>query len=163
MQMRFAGMVMAAMLLMGAAAARAADGPLPSFQVQTRDKRPVSSADIAPEQKWLLVYVSPNCRSCETLVRALPKWQSAALLARTVLVVGGPTGEASAWVDRMIAPELPTLIWYADPQGAAHAALELTGAPVLLGIERGEVQWQLGGVLNSPAALESVVRSWVER
>ena len=41
-------------------------------------------------------------------------------------------------------------------------ALDLRGTPVLIGVERGEINWTIGGVLNDPGALESVVRKWVE-
>lgn len=151
-----------AVLLCGAAAVHAQDRPLPEFQVVAPDSRPVASAAIAPQNRWLLIYVSPGCRSCDALVRTLPKWQSPALLARTVLVVGGRPEAARAWVETMIAPELSGIAWYGDPDGNARAALELPGAPVLVGVQAGQVEWQLGGVLNSPSALESVVRSWVE-
>jgi len=61
----------------------------------------------------------------------------------------------------MLPPDLQ-LTWYADPERVAATALELSGAPVLIGVRNGAVEWQVGGVLNDPAALESVVRSWVE-
>lgn len=142
--------------------ASAQQGGLPAFSVHTPDGREVPSSALTTEQKWLLVYVSPGCRACETFMRALPGWQSPALLSRLVLVVGGKTPQAQAWIQKTLAPELSALTWYTDPDRQAWDALELPGAPVLMGIQWGKVEWQLGGVLNDPAALTSVVRSWVE-
>jgi len=155
-------MAMAA-VLSAALPADAQERALPAFEVQAPSGQAVASSALAPQEKWLLIYVSSGCRACETLVRALPKWQSAALLGRTVLVVGGAPEAAAAWVQRLVTPELPTMLWYGDASREAEQALALSGAPVLIGVQKGEVEWQLSGVLNSPAALESVIRSWVER
>jgi hypothetical protein len=43
------------------------------------------------------------------------------------------------------------------------SALRLTGTPVLVGVKQGMIQWAISGVLNDPAALESAVKTWVDR
>jgi hypothetical protein len=143
------------------AAAAAQDRPLPDFLVQDPDGHDIASSVMAAQAKWLLIYVTPDCRPCNTLLRAMPRWRANGLSSRVVLVVSGPRPAAKQWVEKMLAPELQ-LTWYADPDRAAARALELSGAPVLIGVRNGAVEWQVGGVLNDPAALESVVRSWVE-
>ena len=58
--------------------------------------------------------------------------------------------------------DYPSVRWLADPDGAAWKALRLTGTPFILGIKDSQIVWSLAGVLNDPAVLESVIRSWVE-
>jgi hypothetical protein len=145
-----------------ASVAAAQDRALPEFIVRNSADQEVASTVMSVQPKWLLVYVSPDCRPCNTLMRALPKWQSAELMVRVVLVVAAKHADAKAWIEKSLPPEMHGLTWYADPERQAGRALELTGAPVLVGVRNGILEWQLGGVLNSPSALESVVRSWVE-
>jgi hypothetical protein len=149
-------------LVLTAAAASAQDRALPDFLVRHPDGHEVASAVMSAQPKWLLVYLTPDCRPCNTFLRALPKWQSPGLAVRLVLVIAGPRTEAKAWLDKVLPADMEAPTWYADPERAAAKALELTGAPVLVGVRNGILEWELGGVLNDPAALESVVRSWVE-
>lgn len=151
-----------AVFVFQAALSAAQEERLPEFVVQRQDGAPVTSEQMAPESKWLLIYLNPSCRACDTLMRALPKWQTPALMSRLVLVVGGKPAEAAAYVAKSLPEEMAGLRWYHDADRAAAHALELIGAPMLFGVQDGEIEWQLGGVLNDPAALESVVRSWVE-
>jgi len=145
-----------------AAAASAQDRAVPEFIVRNSADQEVASSVMSAQPKWLLVYVSPDCRPCNTLLRALPKWQSAELMVRVVLVVSGKHADAKAWIEKSLPADMQSLTWYADPDRQAARALELTGAPVLMGVRNGNLEWQLGGVLSNPSALESVVRSWVE-
>lgn len=145
-----------------AAAAAAQDRAVPEFVVRNSADQEVASSVMSVQTKWLLVYMTPDCRPCNALMRSLPRWQSAELMVRVVLVVAGTHADAKAWIEKSLPADMHTLTWYADPARRAAKALELTGAPVLIGVRDGRMEWQLGGVLNSPAALESVVRSWVE-
>ena len=154
----------AVVLLLVAAGASAAEAQrLPAFQVAAPDGHKVESQAMTAEHKWLLIYLGPGCRPCESLLASLQTWQSPALMSRLVLVVGGHPAEGAAWVQKALPPELSGLRWYVDADREASTALELTGMPVLLGVLDGEVEWQVSGVLNNPSALESVVRSWVEQ
>lgn len=145
-----------------ASTASAQDRTVPEFVVRNSADQEVASSVMSAQPKWLLVYVAPDCRPCNTLMRALPKWQSAELMVRVVLVVAAKQPEAKAWIEKSLPEEMRDLTWYADPDRHAATALELTGAPVLVGVRNGNIEWQLAGVLNSPSALESVVRRWVE-
>jgi hypothetical protein len=146
----------------GAAAAQDRRQPLPEFTVVAAAGGEVASGALTHETRYLLVYVVPGCKPCESLVHALGKWQSPDLIARTVLIVQGPAADAQTFLSQRLAPELAAMPWYADPERKAAVALGLTGAPVLVGVRDGRIEWTLGGVLNNPAALESVVRTWVE-
>jgi hypothetical protein len=113
---------------------------------------------LSTQPRWLLVYVSPDCRTCERLIESLKDWQSPNLASRTVVVV------RSSDAARYIAEHRSgfDVAWYADLQDDAWRSLELKNAPTLLGVEGGEIKWTISGVLNDPKTLESVVRRWVE-
>jgi len=89
-------------------------------------------------------------------------WESPAMAQRVVVLGGGQLEAAKAFVGGR-SHEWPAVRWFADPQGEAWRALRLTGTPYLLGIRDARITWSLAGVLNDPAALESVIRSWVEK
>ena len=44
---------------------------LPSFTVTSSDGAAVASTALSTQPRWLLVYVSPDCRSCERLIESL--------------------------------------------------------------------------------------------
>lgn len=136
--------------------------PLPPFSVVAADGTAHGSAALSAEPRWVLIYVTPGCRSCDRLLQALKDWQSPQLLARTVAIVRGPAPAAAAYVAERMPPEAAAVAWYADSADQAWHALDLKGAPVLVGVERGEIKWTISGVLNEPKSLESVVRTWVE-
>lgn len=156
-------MVVALTLLSAVPALAADDESLPSFTVRTATGETVASNALTTESKWLLIYVAPGCRPCDTLMHAMPRWTSQALLNRVVLVVGGPAEKAAEWIAAGLPAELSTMRWYVDAGREARTALGLQGAPVFIGVKDGQVEWQVAGVLGDPAAIESVVRSWVER
>lgn len=131
---------------------------LPSFTVTSSDGGAVASTVLSSQSRWLLIYVSPDCRSCERLIESLKEWQSPTLTSRIVVIV------RSSEATRFIAEHRSgfDVAWYADPQDDAWRSLELKSAPTLMGVEGGEIKWTVSGVLNDPKALESVIRKWVE-
>jgi hypothetical protein len=136
--------------------------PLPAFTVTSPSGAAVASTALSAQPRWVLIYVSPGCRSCDRLLQSLKEWQSPQLTSRTVVIVRGPSLEAAAYIAERMPPESAATAWYADEGSEAWQALSLKGTPVLIGVERGEINWTIGGVLNDPKALESVVRKWVE-
>lgn len=136
--------------------------PLPAFSVVTPAGEPVPSAVLAAEPRVLLIFVSGPCGPCGPLWNAMEQWQIDGLPGRTVVVVDGPPARASE-----MAASLPGALGavrvFADPDGSARQAMRLVNALTIVGLDRGRVRWGLAGVLNDPAALESVVRSWVAR
>jgi hypothetical protein len=76
--------------------------------------------------------------------------------------VGGPADQAASFVAGR-GDQFAAVRWFADPGEAAWRAMRFTGTPSLVGVRDGQIQWTIAGVLNDPKALESVVRSWVER
>jgi hypothetical protein len=160
--MRLRSAVLAAMLGMGAALTAFEERPLPPFTVTSAAGAPVASSALSGESRWVMLYVTPDCRSCTRVLRALKDWQSERLIARTVVVVRGRADQAAPYIAQQLPPEVAAIRWHADEEGQAWRALELKGTPVLMGIDNGKIKWTLAGVLNDPKALESVVRTWVE-
>lgn len=60
------------------------------------------------------------------------------------------------WSDK-----LPGVRWVADPENVVARELSVRGAPTLIGVNGTEVKWVLAGVLNDPAMVRDVVRSWI--
>jgi hypothetical protein len=117
---------------------------------------------LSAQQRWLLLYVTPGCRSCDQLMASLKEWHTPQLAARTVIVVRANPADAAEYVASHLPSEASDVPWYIDATSSAWQALALTGAPVLVGVESGQIKWTISGVLNDPLALEPVVRSWVE-
>lgn len=136
--------------------------PLPAFTITSPSGAAVTSAALSGQERWVLLYVSPDCRSCDRLLASLKDWQSPQLTSRTVVIVREPATGAAAYIAERLPAEVAAIAWYADERSEAWQALNLKGTPVLIGVERGEIDWTISGVLNDPKALESVVRRWVE-
>lgn len=155
--------LLAALLAAAAGAASAQQSqPLPAFEVTSLDGRTVKSDELTPNEKWLLVYVQPHCRPCEGLLRTFDGKESGAdHTGKVVVVVGGADAdEARRMADA--APWLPASSWYADPQKKAAAAAKLRGSPVVMGILRQRVEWNLTGVLADAKSVKSILGTWCE-
>ena len=149
-----------ALIVAAMPAAAQAKRPLPDFTVQGGNG-PVRSSALVGDGRALLIYLQPDCRPCDTLVQLLGEWQSDALIARTVLLVAGDMTQAERVV-KALPESVGNVRVYADRDGTAAAALQLSGAPVLVGIDERQSDWTVAGVLANVAMLESIVRSWVE-
>ena len=136
--------------------------PLPAFAMVMLDGAPTNSIAAAGGGTHLIVYVSPGSAPSDRLVRALKQWDSEALRARTLVIIGNNRADAQQWIDAAGADAL-AVRYAVDEGGEARRALKLTGAPHLLGIADGRIEWAISGVLNDPRMLESVVRTWVTR
>ncbi|PYQ42505.1 MAG: hypothetical protein DMF77_12695 [Acidobacteria bacterium] len=164
MPCRIRGSAAVLLLVLVAARPALAGKPLPGFQVLTLQGEARSSAQLAPHEQWLLLYVHPDCPSCPRLLETLEGWRLGEARGRVVLVVGAEPSIADAYV-RKAMPATPAeaerRTWYADPGGEAAKALHAEKVPILLGVRRGQIEWEISGVLNGPAALERVVRAWL--
>ena len=149
-------------LACGASAVAIERKPLPRFHALTPDGVALASDRLSIETRWLLVYLPPANPSSARLVSALVKWQNPAFVSRVVIIVGGPRDVAQAYIQKLTARSPAPYRWLADPQLEAGLALGNGGSPMLIGVDRGITEWSLAGVLDDPAALESVVRRWVE-
>ena len=137
--------------------------PLPAFTVSASSGQPTASGTVSGEGRSLIVYVTPGNTSCDRLLAALNEWRSDALLTRLVVIVAGDLEAARTYALARVGSEGAAYRWYADVDGQARAALDLRDGPALVGIDKGIVEWSLTGVLNAPAAVESVVKNWLEQ
>ncbi len=136
--------------------------PLPAFPLTMLDGSPTNSIAAAGGGTRLIVYVSPGSAPSDRLVRALKQWDSEALRGRTLVILGNHRADAQKWVDAAGADAL-AVPYAVDEGGEGRRALSLTGAPHLLGIADGRIEWAISGVLNDPRILESVIRTWLAR
>lgn len=158
------GAAMAALVLtMTIGAGAIEQRPLPAFEITNAAGTVVPSATIGPGGKWLLIYVTPECGTCVRLFKSMEQWNSPQVNLATVVIVQGPFAGAQ----RYAADNLPEALvggrWFADVGDAGRSALKLTGAPVLIGMQDQQIKWAIAGVLNDPTALESALRTWVEK
>ena len=93
----------------------------------------------------------------------MEEWNSAPLNAATVVMVRGDHAAVSAYATERLPAAVVGTRWFADATGAGREALQLTGSPVIIGMQDQQIKWAIAGVLNDPAALESALRTWVEQ
>lgn len=141
--------------------AQAQTRTLPEFVVVSERGDSVASGTLSTEERWLLVYVSADCVSCDRLLSRLAEWQIPQLGARAVVVIGGDVTAARTYAERSGTTSL-AVSWYADPERRAASRLGVSSSPALLGIAGGRIEWTLMGVLNDPSVLEPVIRRWVQ-
>jgi hypothetical protein len=135
--------------------------PLPAFEVVSGAGAAVSSAQLTSEPQYLLVYVNAASTTSRRLLDAMGEWATPALAQRTVLLIGGTPEEAQRFIETGVPESLQGMTRYFDTSRSAWQALNLRGSPVLIGVRQGKTEWSLSGVLSDPAALKSVVLTWV--
>ena len=148
----------------GSASAGAERRQLPAFSVVAADGVPAASSQLGVPGRWLLVYITPGCVPCDRLLTSLDGWgvlQQGA--GRAVVVVDGSGESLAARVRTLMPTAGNTVRVYSDVERRAATALSVTRAPFLIGVEDGVIDWTVGGVLNDPKAVETLVRSWLAR
>lgn len=160
---RGAMVLAAAIVAAGATLAAIEQRPMPAFEIVNAAGEATTSATMGQGGKWLLVYVTPDCRSCQRLFTAMEEWNSAPLNAATVVLVQGDHASVRSYAADRLPASVVGARWFADVGGAGRRALALTGSPVVIGMQDQQIKWALAGVLNDPSALESALRTWVER
>jgi hypothetical protein len=159
-RMLFAGV---ALLMLGVPLLQAIERKiLPSFQVVASAGGAVTSQQLSQQPKWLIIYATTGCPSCDRLLTAIQSWQSPQIQSRTVLLVGGDSALIPAYLSQHQANDPAPLTAFSDAQGQAWQALSLSSSPVVIGIQAGKIEWSIGGVLNDPSALESAIKAWVD-
>ena len=151
-----------AMVSVAAGDARALDqNPMPAFELVSPAGAVVASGDLSTEAHWLLVYVAATgCGSCDRLMSALEQWRPTLPQRRVVIVVRGSREAVQAYATQHAVADGA---WYADSGESGARALGLQHVPALVAVERGRIAWLVTGVLNDPAAVEPIVRSWTAR
>jgi len=157
------------MALCGMAGSAFAQGPqpLPDFKVTTPDGAATNSSSLVGDRRgavstsvddgsparphqWLLVYVAPNCPSCEKILNVFHEKTISPLVANNVVVIVGDlkTGNLKMLSQRF--PWVPAGSWFLDTLKEAFQKLDLKSNAVILGVRDLSIQWKLVGPL-SPA------------
>lgn len=136
-------------------------GVLPAFELVSPAGAVVSSSQLSSEARWLLIYVSTSCGSCDRLLSALAQWRPTLPPNRIVVVIRGAREAAQAYA--MQHGDAAGMAWYADADQQGGRALGLQHEPALVAIESGHVAWVVTGVLNDPSAVEPIIRNWTVR
>ena len=134
---------------------------LPAFTLVSPAGGAVASSEISTEARWLLIYVSTACGSCDRLLSALEQWRPTLPQGRIVVVIRGARADAQDYATRHA--DAAGFPWYADEDEKAARALGLQHEPALIAVENGRVAWLVTGVLNDPSAVEPVIRNWTVR
>ena len=137
--------------------------PLPPFTLVAPNGGTVASAQLSTESRPLLVYVAPDCRACDRLIAALIEWQPSMPANRIVVIIGAAADVARAYAEERQIAETSAISWFADPLQSGASALGVQHVPALVAIDGGRIEWIVSGVLNEPAALEPIVRTWTSR
>jgi hypothetical protein len=123
-----------------------------------------ATAQLFPaDPRWLIVYLRPECRPCDTLLQLVKKQdQSPALARRMVIVVGGGT---TLQLQKLKAqfPTLAAARWYTANEKGMRTALKLAGSPVVLGVERRFLRWSINGIPKNPEVVRSAMVNWAGR
>jgi hypothetical protein len=152
--------------LIGAASQTGADAierrPLPDVGLSAPDGADVQAGSLALDGTWLLVFVSADCRPCDSLLRQVEERDMPGVAARlTVVVRGAPAERVLAYQAKF--PELAVARWLVDRDRAFEEALQIRGMPTIVGLRGGTIEWSLGGVLREGADLQSVLASWIRQ
>lgn len=132
-------------------------GPLPVFNVQRMDGSAAKSSDWTLQGKWLLIYAA---RGSDGLLRRLTQPEYPQLASRTIIVGGGMQLEGAQGFQKKF-PDLAAAAWYVDTSGSASNALNLHGAPVILGIQDGVVHWRINGLPADRKLMHSLLTTWL--
>jgi len=133
--------------------------PLPNIELQALDGSTVKSSDWPLQGKWVLIYVEGRCGVCTGLLSRLNKGDYPQLAAWTIVIAGGVQPEGVQALQQRF-PDLAGASWYADPSKNVSAALDLRGAPVILGIQDKVVRWGSSGIPADPKRLQSMLTTW---
>jgi hypothetical protein len=151
--------LVAVMVALGAGGARAADqNALPAFDLVSPAGAAVASAALSKQVRWVLIYVSTACGSCDRLLSALEQWRPTLPQDRIVVVIRGARDAAEGYAKQHA--NAAGMAWYADADAQGARALGLQHEPAIVAIENGRVAWTVTGVLNDPLAVEPIIRNW---
>lgn len=136
--------------------------PLPDFQVVALNGQTTSSQQLATREQWLLVYLEPECRPCETALRVLAQDPPLTQLAQRVVIVAGGRDVAATQRLAQSFTWLPAEVWYADAERQSAAALGRRGAPLIYGLRGPRIEWSVSGALAETDKLAALMRPWIQ-
>jgi hypothetical protein len=133
----------------------------PDFQVIATDGVPVSSTKIIQPGNWILVYLKPNCASCDRFLRVLGQTGGPGFASHVIVIVGGATSGKVAQMSSAF-PDLASASWYADAPEAGIAALQINVMPVIFGVHASTLSWSIIGIPSGDSMkLKAILKSWI--
>ncbi|MEO8671996.1 MAG: hypothetical protein ABI411_11830 [Tahibacter sp.] len=119
----------------------------------------VSLADLKPDNRWVVIVLDAHRLGSVAYVNSL---RSSGYEGKNaiVLIVGDSAGAIALSKRRAL---LPDARWVAARAGAGMKALNLSGTPVVLGIELDHVVWQESGMPLHAGDLAVRISDWVAR
>jgi hypothetical protein len=130
---------------------------LPRTRLLGATAAPVSADALARPFPWVLIYVTPTCAPCMSLLSSGDKDERSD--ASRITVVIAP--EAGSLPDRLASRlQLPPERLYVDDRGDFARQLQLPGAPTILGLIGDEIYWRWSGA-PSDEAVRSLITSWL--
>jgi hypothetical protein len=159
-QLKTSRRIVLGLLLSTLYASAVEEKPLPAFSVTSSAGVPVASTALTEAHQYVLLYLVPGCRPCESLLASLNDPESPQLSRRVVIVVRGDSTRAAKYIHDHVPPEAVDVKWYADVNDSAYRALQFTGTPDLLGVRDGRLMWSITGVLNDSTMVRAVMRKW---
>lgn len=136
--------------------------PLPVFSVVRDDGVAIPSTALTEVNQYVVLYLVPGCKPCDSLLAILKDPESPELAKRVVIIVRSGAPEAAKYIHERLPSDVPAVTWYADSNDNAYRALQFTSTPDVVGIRGGRIIWSINGVLNDSTMVRSVLRKWVK-
>ena len=135
---------------------------VPAFSVVRGDGAAIASTALTDVNQYVLLYLVPGSKACDSLLAMLSDPESPELAKRVVIIVRSGIPQAAKYIHEHVPADVGEVTWYADANDDAYRALQFTGTPDLVGVRRGRVIWSINGVLNDSTTVRSVIRKWVK-
>jgi hypothetical protein len=135
--------------------------PLPDVILTALDGASVHAPTLASDERWLLIYVRPDCAPCQSVLQLVKVEEYPALPGRMVIVVQGTVDQAREM--KAAFADLQDARWYADADGAAATALRIATTPTITGMLNTSMEWSVAGVFRKGVEMKSVLVSWTEK
>ena len=134
---------------------------LPAFTLTRGDGATVASGALVRPGRWALIYVAPQCRPCESILRSIDPAAHPALPQQLVIVVAGAT-PAQVLEEAARYPGLSDATWLGDPSSAIPQPIG-GAVPGIVGMQDKMIEWSLAGVLTDPSDVKSILVNWSGR
>jgi hypothetical protein len=129
--------------------------PLPTMSLPGLQGQFVATSTWGVPGQWLLVYIRPNCRACDSALRLI----NANAASKVVIVGAMPVTELKKVAANYTA--LSGATWYSDSSNQLAALLNFTGSPVTFGVRNRSIFWNINGVLQDQDQNRTILEGWV--
>ena len=141
-----------------------AAGPpvLADFDLTAPDGSIVNTRTFPSDPRWLILYLQPNCKPCDTVLQLIKNQDRNPSVNRRLVIIGGGMSLSDLRRYRTKFPDLASARWYIGSAKETRASLKASGAPVVLGISRRTIMWLLNGVPSDTRQLRVSMEAWTK-